>query len=372
MSVALDGFVDKLILDGTKVGWYPDRIAAWQRGEHIAPITIDWALTRQCNYACEFCYAMLQENTRFEQTKSVAYAFLEDCAEMGVKGISLISDGESTVHPAYSEVIRYGHALGIGIGAGTNGLLLKKPVLEQILPCLTYLRFNFSAGTRDRYAEIMGAKPEWFDQVVQNIRDAMAIKHRDNLPVTINMQMVTMPKYADQILPLARLAKDIRPDYLIFKHCADDVRGQLGVDYAGYTDCEPLFREAEAMSEPDCRIVVKWSRLDGKRTYSRCYGPPFIMQVSGSGLVAPCGFLFNERYKAFHIGNICTKRFKDIWASTRYWDVMGYLASEHFDPRVRCGPNCLQHNTNTFLYDHQHRGRSLPMAEETPAHLNFI
>ena len=88
MSAVLDGFVEKLILDGTKVGWYPDRIAAWQRGEHIAPVTIDWALTRQCNYACEFCYAMLQENTRHEQTQSVAYAFLEDCAEIGVKGVS--------------------------------------------------------------------------------------------------------------------------------------------------------------------------------------------------------------------------------------------------------------------------------------------
>src|SRR5262249_8899394 len=154
---------------------------------------------------------------------------------------------------------------------------------------------NFSAGEPKRYAEIMGAKQSWFGTVIQNVRDAMEIKRRDDLPVTINMQMVTMPQYADQIVPLAKLAAEIRPDYLIFKHCADDSRRQLGVDYTHYRDCEDAFHEAESYSDDGFRVVVKWSRLDGIRTYSKCYGPPFIMQVSGSGLVAPCGFLFNER-----------------------------------------------------------------------------
>ena len=371
MTAYLEDFTEQLILDGTKVGWYKDRIAAWQRGEKIAPVTIDAALTRQCNYACYFCYAMMQENERKEITKQVAFDFLDDAAEIGVKGISWISDGESTVHPDYVDIVRHGARRGIAMGAGSNGLLLNRETLEQVLPSLTYLRFNFSGGEKGRYAEIMGVKPGWFDKVCQNVRDAMEIKRRDNLPVTINLQMVTMPKDRDQIVPLAKLAKELRPDYLIYKHTADDSRGQLGVDYNGYADCEPLFKEAESMSDEGFRVVVKWSRLDGKRTYSRCYGPPFIMQVSGSGLVAPCGFLFNERYKAFHIGNICDTRFKDIWASDRYWEVMRYLGGDAFNPQKRCGPNCLQHNTNTFLFDHVHRGKPLPTSPEPP-HMAFL
>ena len=35
----------KLILDGTKIGWHLDRVEKWQKGERIAPITIDMALT---------------------------------------------------------------------------------------------------------------------------------------------------------------------------------------------------------------------------------------------------------------------------------------------------------------------------------------
>jgi MoaA/NifB/PqqE/SkfB family radical SAM enzyme len=314
---------------------------------------------------------MLQENERKEQTKQIAFDFLDDCREIGVKGVSLISDGESTVHPDYVEVIEHGAEVGLSLGVGSNGLLLTADVLERVLPCLSYLRFNFSAGERDRYGQIMGVKRSWFDRVIANIKTAMDIKRRDDLPVTVNMQMVTMPQDADQIVPLAKLASEIRPDYLIFKHCADDSRHQLGVDYARYDDCEDAFHAAEAYGDETFRVVVKWSRLDGKRTYSRCYGPPFIMQVSGSGLVAPCGFLFNERYKKFHIGNICDERFRDIWASDRYWEVMRYLASDEFDPRKRCGPNCLQHNTNTVLFDHMHRGLELPTGE-APAHLGFL
>ena len=56
-----------------------------------------------------------------------------------------------------------------------------------------------------------------------------------------------------------------------------------------------------------------------------------MIQISGSGLVAPCGMLFNERYKRFHIGNICKTRFKDIWNSDEYWEVMNHLASDNFD-----------------------------------------
>ena len=56
-----------------------------------------------------------------------------------------------------------------------------------------------------------------------------------------------------------------------------------------------------------------------------------MLQMSGSGLVAPCGMLFNEKYKKFHIGNIVDKRFKDIWNSEHYWEVMNYLASPNFN-----------------------------------------
>ncbi|MGH7661639.1 MAG: radical SAM protein [Vulcanimicrobiaceae bacterium] len=251
----------ELILDGTKIAWHMDRVKAWERGERIAPITIDMALTRACNFGCHYCYAMLQENDRKVIDKRVIYEFLEDCAEIGVKGISLVSDGESTISPVFIDSIVRGSELGIAMACGTNGFVLNRRKLEEILPHLTYLRINISAGERDRYAEIMGVKPEWFDRTCANIRDMVEIKRQNNLAVTIGLQMVLMPQYEDQILPLARLGKELRPDYLVIKHCSDNEDGDLGVDYSGYRPLYEKLREAEALSDDEYKVVVKWSKI---------------------------------------------------------------------------------------------------------------
>lgn len=374
MTGVAHDLTDRLILDGSKIGWHLDRVRAWERGERIAPITIDMSLNQKCNYACGFCYMQLQKQERMERiTVDHAIQFIEDCAEIGVRGVSLVSDGESTLHPGYVPMIRRGAELGVSMASGTNGWIFDEPMLESVLPNLTYLRFNFSAGERDRYAEIMGTKPESFDKVCANIRTAMKIKRRLNLPVTIGTQMVLMPQDADQILPFARLSEELEVDYGVIKHCSDSELHELGVDYAQYERLYDLLRQAEA-EFPRC--VVKWSKIEakGQRSYQRCYGPPFILQISGSGLVAPCGMLFNERYKRdYHIGNIVTERFRDIVKSDRYWEVVGRIASPEFDAQTMCGSLCLQHKTNEALDRHV---KGLEIIQEptggVPQHVNFI
>jgi MoaA/NifB/PqqE/SkfB family radical SAM enzyme len=367
----------ELILDGTKIGWHLDRVKQWENGERIAPITIDMALTRACNYSCGFCYAMFQENDRKIITKKVIYDFLEDCAEIGVKGISFVSDGESTISPVFIDACKKGHELGLSMAVGTNAFVLTKKRLEQVLPHLTYLRVNFSAGERKRYSEIMGVKESAFDRVCQNIKDMVAIKKRDKLGVTIGMQMVLMPQDGDQIIPLAKLGKELRPDYVIIKHCSDNEDGGLGIDYDAYEKLYPILEQAEKYSDSDYKVVIKWSKIKDKgnagRSYQRCYGAPFMLQMSGTGLVAPCGALFNEKYKKFHIGNICETRFKDIWNSDRYWEVMNYLSSPKFNAQKMCASLCLQHKVNETLDDHVKGKAKLkrPSGKE-PNHISFI
>jgi MoaA/NifB/PqqE/SkfB family radical SAM enzyme len=365
--------VYNLQLDGTKIGWYCNRVLAWQRGERIAPITMDVAWTRKCAAACNFCYAQLQASEDTVITRQHAFDYLDDAAEIGVKGVSLISDGESTEVPYFAESVEYGAKRGLEIGTSSNGLKLTRDVLERILPGLTYLRFNFSGGDKHRWAQIMGLKQPLFDRVVANIKAAMEIKRRDNLPVNINMQFVVMPKDGDQIVPFAKLAKEIRPDYAIMKHCANSVDGDLDVDYRQYSKLFPLFQEAEALSDDNFRVAVKWSRIqdEGKRDYQRCYGPPFILQMSGNGLIAPCGQKFNSRYSKFHIGNITRDRFRDIYQSDRYWEVLNYLASDEFDASTDCGENCLQTNTNSWLNKYV-QGKVTFQDAPAPPHMGFL
>lgn len=367
--------MDDLILDGTKIEYYMDRVHAWERGERIAPITIDMALTRACNYRCVFCYSQLQENDQHKIKWHHAKRFLNDCADIGVRGISLVSDGESTLSPIYTQFIEYGHSLGLALASGTNAYALDQATLERIIPKLTYLRVNISAGEERRYQEIMGAPTGAFSRVLHNIEGMVGVKEKENLSCTVGMQMVLMPELADQVLPLTHLATSLGVDYLIIKHCSDDENGALGVDYDKYKNLSGLLKQAEGMSNSRTKIVVKWSKLhDGNtRQYSRCYGSPFIIQISGTGLVAPCGMLFNDRYKRYHIGNITETSFSDIWNSEKYRSVIKELASSSFNAQRDCGSLCLQHCTNKWLASYKSKGKPLVgVVGRMPKHKEFL
>ncbi len=366
---------EKIILDGHKLAWHGDRVSAWLRGERVAPITIDCALTRSCNFKCVYCYGQLQENDAKRMNESVIFRFLDDAAEIGVKGISFVSDGESTCSPHLYNAIDRGKANGIDMALGTNGSLLKESGLVKTLGKLTYLRFNISAADKDRYCEIHGCDGEDYEKVIENIKTAVRIKKEQHAETTIGLQMVLMPQFADQVMPLARLGKDLGVDYLVIKHCSDDEEGRLGVDYSKYEAMTNLLKQAEGESTEDYLVKAKWSKIlsGGNRTYTQCYGPVFIPQLSGSGLVAPCGCFFNERYSRYHIGNIAENSFKDIWKSDRYWSVMEDLASQRFDANTMCGKLCLQHKVNEYLDGLKKGTIKLEQPKgERPQHINFI
>ena len=365
----------ELVLDGQKLAYHKKRLEAWLRGERIAPITIDCALTRRCTYRCVYCYGALQSNDEKKITKDVIFRFLDDAADIGVKGVSFVSDGESTCSPYFYDAVLRGKANGLDMAVGTNGCLLKEDRLEEVLSALTYIRFNISAAEGKRYAQIHGTDKKCLERVIKIIRRCVDIKKNKLLGVTIGLQMVFLPRFSDQVIPLAKLGKELGVDYVIFKHCSDDEAGSLKVDYSKYRLCIDILKEAEKYSTRKYKVAVKWSKIlsGGKRKYRQCYGPAFIMQFSGSGLVAPCGMLFNSKYKKYHIGNIAEKSFKEIWQSERYRDVLNFIASDKFDARTMCGTLCLQHKVNEFLWDLKSTGASLPAPKgRRVLHKNFI
>lgn len=367
--------MNELILDGHKLQWHKERVIAWLRGEKIAPITIDCALTRRCTYKCIYCYGKLQSNDEKRMTKDVIFRFLDDAASIGVKAISFVSDGESTCSPYLYEAITRGKENGLDMALGTNGYLLKEEKLGEILERLTYLRFNISAAESHSYAQIMGCKEDHFYKVCRTIRRCVEIKTKNNLSVTLGIQMVLLPQFAGQIFPFVKLGKELGVDYAVIKHCSDDEKHSLGIKYQDYFSLTEVLKEAEKLSTKNYLVKVKWTKIlsGGKRRYKHCYGPPFIMQLSGSGLVAPCGMLFNNRFKKFHIGNIVDKPFKEIWQSKRYWEVLKNIAASKFNPQTDCGTLCLQHKVNEFLWDLKEGKIAFPeIKSELPQHLNFV
>lgn len=371
--------MNKLILDGHKLNWHKERLEAWLNGERIAPITMDISLSTRCPYRCIYCYGLLQTPRFTTLPRDVIMRLLDDAAEIGVKGLVFQSDGESTCSPDFYEAIARGKANGLDLGLATNAYLLKEERLEEILPALEYVRFNISAAEPHKFAEIMGCPEKCYSKVIHTISECVRIKRKRNLKVTLGTSMVLMPHYADQILPLVQLSKDLGVDYFIIKHCSDDeeqaLRRKYNFQYSDYRNLYPLLEEAEACSTEDFQVAVKWNKIlsEGRRSYSECYGPLFFLQASGNGLLAPCGKLFPERFKEFHIGYLQEKGLKELWQSDRYWQIMGKLSDGRFNPRKQCGVMCAQDDLNKFLWNLKAGRVGIgELSGEPPMHVNFI
>ena len=368
-----------LILDSHKVSYHYDRVEAWENEEKIAPVSVDMALTRSCGAMCSFCYAMMQEPQERPAIKvKDALNLLDDFAEIGVRGVSLISDGESTLSKAYVPFIQHAAKVGIDVGNATNAWEWEPEKIEQVLPHLTWVRFTVAAGKPDSYAKIMYKGPEHtevFDRAMSHIKYAVDLKKRKNLKCTLVIQMVLMPELKDEIIPFSQLALDLGVDYGVIKHCSDDEFGTLGIDYDKYESMYGLLKEAEEMSNGDTKIIIKWEKIKakGKPSYKRFYGPQFLLQISGSGLVAPSGMFFNARYSKLHMGNFTEERFIDIFRSDRYSKIMNYLASPDFDAQTMMGTLPIQHYVSVALDNHlKEIQRIEPANGENPLHVNFL
>ena len=183
-----------LILDSHKLSHHYDRVLAWEAGEKIAPVSVDMALTRACPAMCSFCYAMVhepQERAAIKPKQEIE--LIDDFAEIGVKGVSLISDGESTLSKAYVPFIQHAHQAGIDVGNPTNGWEWQPEKIDQVLPYLTWVRFTVAAGTPEGYSKIMFKGPEHthvYERAMKHIKYAVELKKKLKLKVTLGIQMV--------------------------------------------------------------------------------------------------------------------------------------------------------------------------------------
>ena len=113
------------------------------------------ALTR----ACGAMFFLLCNGSRTSERATIkvkqALDLVDDFAEIGVKGVSLISDGESTLSKAYVPFIQHASKSGIDVGNATNGWEWEPDKIEQVLQYLTWVRFTVAAGTPEGYSKIM-------------------------------------------------------------------------------------------------------------------------------------------------------------------------------------------------------------------------
>lgn len=360
---------DKYLMDGHKLYWHLDRVNDWLSGKRIAPIHIDVGLSKGCNIRCEYCFGVLQGN--FYKKGSGVYfprepllRYMRDAGEMGVRSMGLIGEGEPLMNPHVYEAIVEGKKAGIDMAIGTNGILFDTGKSgEEALEHLSWIRFNISAATDLAYKRVHRSAD--FFKAVEKIKFCVSTKKKKKLNVTIGLQMVLTPTNADQVVPLAKLGKELGVDYLVVKQCSDTVSSELGVfnKLGEYDSFEDMLKQAENVTDANYNVIIKWVKITNKgaRNYEKCLGVPFLLYSSGDGKLYPCGMCFDSTSsmeEEYRMGDLVKQSFKEIIESDRYWEVVRKVTE--IDVK-KCYSNCRTHAINDFLW----------MLKHPPEHVNF-
>ncbi|MEO5376665.1 MAG: radical SAM protein [Magnetococcus sp. DMHC-6] len=361
---------ERFRFDGHKMLHHLDRILAWQKGERFAPIHIDMGLTKFCNTACIYCYAVVQNMDKGTMIQRDALMnYISDCGRLGVKSIGFIGDGEPTLNPALYDAAVLAKKVGVDTGMATNGLLLDMDRAAEILRDMTYIRFNLSAGTPEGFKKIHQSSKQNFAILLEKIRELVRIKKQNQYPCTLGIQMVLVPECFDQVLIEAELGAELGVDYFVIKQCADSEYKELGIRYEDYLKMGEMIKKAESLSRPDYVVQAKWDKINaasetpiychGIRKYDICYGTPFLSQISGNGKVYPCGPFFNK--DRFLMGDLHKDSFYDIVMGDRYWQVHQDIV-DSVDVHKDCCIGCRHDYINKMLWE----------IKNPPEHINFI
>lgn len=374
---------DQYMMDGNKMLWHMDRVEALKKGEKIAPIHIDAGLSKGCNIRCQYCFGVVQGN--FYRKSAERYfprdallRYVRDAGELGVRSMALIGEAEPLLNPHVYEAIVEGKKSGLDMSLGTNGILLDSGKNgEEALEHLTWIRFNISAATHKDYIRIHASRD--FDKAVEKIKFCVEIKRRQNLPLTVGLQMVLTPENVHQAVPLAVLGKELGVDYTVIKQCSDTIFNEIGVynRLEVYQQFTEVLKEAEAETTSDYNVIVKWGKIqnNGKRNYDQCLGAPFLLYSSGDGKLYSCGDFFEgEKEEIYRLGDLVENSFKEILNSDHYWNTINKVY-DCINVHKECYTNCRTHSINDFLWEHKDgKGDKIPnnAPKDIPEHVNFV
>jgi radical SAM protein with 4Fe4S-binding SPASM domain len=349
----------KVEADSHKLIYHPERVSEWIRTGDCFPIYVEIGVTNRCNHRCIFCALDWFEKKPLDIDNDVMKRALHDMAECGVKSVMFAGDGEPLLHHDICEFITYAKFQGLDVSIATNGVLFTREKLEKTLPSLSWVRFSVDAGSPACHKTIHRGGSNDFQKIFRNIRDAVAIKKRDNLPVIIGVQFLLIPDNYEDLVPFINVFKKIGVDNIQIKPYSQHPlsKNRYSIEYAKYQDIEEVVREYET---PEFQVIFRsqtTQRLIMKRNYNECYGLPFYTLIEADGTIIPCN-LFHHN-PDFSYGNLYNDSFRLIWKSERRKHILHQFTKNTIE---NCRDGCRLDAINRYLWQ-----------LKTPhPHVNFI
>lgn len=343
--------------------FHVERVNDWLKKRQIYPIYMEISPGGACNHRCTYCALDFMEyKPRYLKTDLLKKR-LSELASLGIKSIMYAGEGEPFLHKDIARIINYTKKTGIDIAITTNGVLLDKELADSIMADVSWMKISINGATEKTYAKIHRTDPADLGRVIKNMSYAAEQKRKKGYLCTLGMQLLLLPENCDEVVDLARKARDIGMDYLVVKpysqHPFSRTTRYKNIKYSKYLY---LADKLSVLNTDKFNVILRINTMKkwdtGVPDYEHCYALSFWAYLDSSGNVWSCSAYLTD--KRFKIGNIYKDNFKDIFASGKRKKLVCW-AGDKLDTQ-ECRVNCRMDEINRYLWNLKH----------PPEHVNFI
>ncbi|MBU1999005.1 MAG: glycogen/starch synthase, partial [Candidatus Omnitrophica bacterium] len=383
---------------------HSERLDKVYRGDFygITPVTVQFIPSLLCDYRCPTCsYGKSKEKIRLLKSQGLLEKsslfmslenmkkFLSSLKESGVKGVIFTGGGEPFMNPQTINGIRYAVEKGLIVGVFTNGSLLNRRLIGEIIDAgVNFLRISLNAGTPEIHKLFHGVNTEKvFAKVLRNLELFAEAIRKKRSPLELGVGVIINPLNIDNLIEIANRVKEIdarhpgvicyisyRPTVRYVGGCQDTPVTRMALEYVrqhkvlqkyypayynflygGYQFPRELFDEAVRILQTDVKPLLKensidvWvpsARMEGiwqkQKPFNECLSCPWVSFIGPDGTVYHCVELGLDERVAY--GNLQKESFSQIWQGQQRKSVVDYINREGLGSI--CPPVCLLYEYN--------------------------
>ncbi|MCR4663028.1 MAG: radical SAM protein [Endomicrobiaceae bacterium] len=335
----------------SKILKHIDRISEWQEKGVSRPITYELDMTNVCNSKCHFCFGFFdQKNNQVSINLKEAKNILNQIKKFGGKAVTFTGGGDPLCNKDTVAAVKHAKKLGLDVGFITNGILLNKDNVKDIVSSCVWIRVSLDAATKETYLKTHCLNSNVFESVVSNIKLLSKEKKKQKNNITIGVGFLTYDRTIDEIIDFAKLASKLGVDYaqyrpLLKKHTEKEFN----------TKTQDIviekIKEAYKYSNKTFSVVSsmhKYKLIASKncdRQYDICYGHNFATVIAADKKMYLCCHM--RGVKKYCIGDLNKNTLKEIWCSKQREKVYKNIDFKDCPLLCRCD------SFNTILFNMQ-------------------
>ena len=372
----------------SKASWHTDRIKRLQDDKPISPTQLQIDLEAYCNDNCSFCSYRAEESHNAkgllklinqkslpiidnfkpigQPTKAsslplyLAIDLPKQIYDAGIPAVTFTGGGESTLWPAYDEIVKNLIDYKIQIGLITNGSSLSDHRIEQIVKHYTWVRISIDAASPETHRLLHQTKNYDFDRRIKIISKLVEKrKEFDNDSgegLTIGVSYVITDNNFHEIEKACELYSSLGVDYIRFSFMYVEGVGVGKIIESKKDEAKKIFDECIIKYNTDKFTVSPATyKLD---TYSHenddfgtCYMQHFVWALGADCKVYPC--CIQKYIDGWEFGDVRNITLKEMVTKA-------YSSMRNID--VKKCPPCWMRDRN----------KSMINAIKKPKHVNFI